>query len=120
MTPADHRGYLRYVLGAGEVVSQQQEYAPREGDYEAPGWDVDANYYDEERNKPTDSYLLSCFPSLGNPTQLNTLTPVPSQRIDTYYNHRILTITLDSGATLSFIRLSEAICWEFLSQATAN
>ena len=41
MTPADHRGYLRSVLGAGEVVSQNQEYAPREGDYEAPGWDVD-------------------------------------------------------------------------------
>lgn len=105
MTPADHRGYLRSVLGAGEADTEQYEYVPREEDYEAPGWDVDAKYY-EERNKSTESYMLSCF---GNFPQLNTLTPVPSQKIDTYYHNRILTITLDSGATLSFIRLNEAI-----------
>ena len=95
-------------MEAGDDVSQHQDEVFTEEDYEGFTWDVSAQYYDE-RNKSADSYPLSCFSSQGNNPQLNTLTPIPSQRIDTFYNHRVLTITLDSGATLSFIRRNVAI-----------
>ena len=37
---------------------------------------------------------------------LNHIIPVPSQRLDTIYHDQVVPITLDSGATISFIRLS--------------
>ena len=40
---------------------------------------------------------------------MNRITPVPSQILTVYYNDQPLNITLDSGATVSFIRLSVAI-----------
>jgi hypothetical protein len=37
---------------------------------------------------------------------LNCITPVPSQILTVYHNNQPLYIPLDSGATVSFIRLS--------------
>ena len=44
---------------------------------------------------------------------LNRITPVPSQILTVYHNNRPLNITLDSGATVSFIRLAVAIEHDF-------
>ena len=66
--------------------------------FNAPGWD-DIEY------GPCDVIGINSTKSYSAVTalQLNTLTPVPSQRLDTTYYERILPITLDLCATLSFI-----------------
>jgi hypothetical protein len=47
---------------------------------------------------------------------LNRITPVPSQILTVYNNNQPLNITLDSGATVSFIRLAVAIEHNFTIQ----
>ena len=39
---------------------------------------------------------------------MNRITPVPSQILTAHYNNHPINITLDSGATVSFIQLSVA------------
>ena len=48
-------------------------------------------------------------PHLEQDPSLNPITPIPSQILTAYYNSIPLNITLDSGATVSFIRLATAI-----------
>ena len=72
--------------------------------FQAPGWDMEDNLSCDVNGinytKPySDSTLI----------HLNTMTPVPSQRIDTSYHGMVLPVTLDSGATLSFMRLREVL-----------
>ena len=72
----------------------------RVGAYDAPGWDV--NLSDNDEINITESYSKSNLSN--NPIILSNITPIPSQLLDTFYGKMVLTITLDSGATLSFIR----------------
>ena len=112
LTSADKTD-LRAVLGVGEVeLCQDWKEEPRESRqdmFQAPGWDMEDNLSCDVKGinytKPySDSKLI----------HLNTMTPVPSQRMDTLYHGMILPVTLDSGATLSFMRL-----WEVLSLGIA-
>lgn len=48
-------------------------------------------------------------PHLEYDPSFNRITPVPSQILTVYYKEQPLNITLDSGATVSFIRLSTAM-----------
>ena len=103
--------------------------------YEAPGWDVGGGTDGEEGDGHSQETLkigrrhgeqhesVKCASDIINVTQsyncsslvqnnsvlLSTLTPIPSQTIDSIFNNVVLTITLDSGATLSFIRLDVAL-----------
>ena len=40
---------------------------------------------------------------------MNRITPVPSQILQVSYRNKLLDITLDSGATVSYIKLSKAV-----------
>jgi len=86
-------------------------------EYAAPGWDTgntdsDSNAYDSyNENKINDaSYLLPTFRTVSD-SKVNslyatcrTIFPVPSQVLEATYKGLSVQITLDSGATLSFIR----------------
>ena len=73
---------LRAILGAGEV-DEQQVWESRQEVYEVPGWDV----IDEPCDviKINDSKSYSCESSILSQIQLNTIMPIPSQRIDTHF-----------------------------------
>ncbi len=58
----------------------------------------------------------SLAPHLEFDPSLNGITPVPSQILTVYNNNQPLNITLDSGATVSFIRLAVAIEHNFTIQ----
>ena len=82
--------------------------------YRVPGWDLETDSDNETESSSEincESYLLSgLFPvvrgELEDPgrAQLNHILPIPSQILETNTDNGILPITLDSGATLSFIR----------------
>ena len=55
----------------------------------------------------------SLDPHLEFDPSFNRITPIPSQILTVYNDDRPLNITLDSGATVSFIRLAAAIEHEF-------
>jgi hypothetical protein len=92
---------LRAILGAGEVEDQVEELESRHDAFEAPGWDVEEIACIEKPINDTQSY--ACSSSMVSTVQLNTITPVPSQVMDTSFFDKVLSITLDSGATLSFV-----------------
>ena len=95
-----------------------QEVTPvddRMAEYSAPGWDVpgdqEDNYDSDECEINDNSYLAFNESRQESPQtnciivpQLNFISPVPSQTIQVSYNGKNFPITLDSGATISFIR----------------
>ena len=104
---------LRAILGSGEIDEQQDEDQGRHEVYEAPGWDIDDNESSVAEINLPGSYLnvlceQAASSQYGNPVVISTITPIPSQTLDTYLGQDRLTITLDSGATLTFIKLSVA------------
>ena len=101
LTTAD-KSNLRAVLGSGKAEDQEEVYDDeRHEAYEVPGWDVNENDPEDEINVK-ESYLTSL--SVATSVKLSTITPIPSQILSTSYNNLAMHITLDSGATLSFIR----------------
>ena len=81
----------------------------------APGWDTDENESGESDNSNDDGINYESYvPSLINNAlalqantlvpQCNLIQPKPSQVLATSFNNKKLPITLDSGATISFIR----------------
>ena len=86
------------------MEEQHEEWETRLEAFEAPGWDVE-EIACNDLNKNSPSYARSF--SIDSTIQLNTLTPMPSQRMDTLFNGKVYPITLDSGATLSFVRKNE-------------
>ena len=99
-----------------ESLSLTEEPKPRHQPYHAPGWDEQEqdseshdsdNDYDEINNDSYDDYSNNPYrryQANGLTLQLNVIKPVPSQVLITKYMGSILPITLDSGATISFIR----------------
>ena len=97
-----------------------EETQPRQEPYVVPGWDTEENdsdvneseLYDEIND---DQYATSlkptvpCFDANGLNLQLIIIQPIPSQILDTLFQGKPLPITLDSGATVSFIREDWAI-----------
>ena len=100
---------LRSVLGAGEVTEWPEEYELRNEVFEAPGWDIEENSCVDKEINTHESYTCSC--SLTLPVQLNTISPIASQILNTKHHDKSLPITLDSGATVSFVRLRDVIGW---------
>ena len=114
LTPAD-----RADLRAAEQVTEDCHLgAARLEAYEAPGWDADDDAADDKMyilndndNIYTefydDNFMDNSQQALGQlKPMLSPIIPVPSQRLDTIYLGQVVPITLDSGATISFIRLS--------------
>ena len=114
----------RADLRSAEVPPQHDTIVPdnRQQAYVVPGWDED----DEDEGSETEdlntniasmsindqSYLMpQSFPPCPIETnaltmsQSNRIIPIPSQVLETQFKNVKLPITLDSGATLSFIRL---------------
>ena len=85
--------------------------------YSVPGWDVedqdsDFNNTDTEDNEINDNSYAGPIINTAQVPQSNTLItgvnsikPIPSQIMLTQYEGGELPITLDSGATMSFIRM---------------
>ena len=108
LTKAD-RADLRGIQ-IGDTSEEQNTGAARWQSYRVPGWDLDTDSDDYDQDEPeinSESYVLSSlFPTNIYPrsSQLNKITPIPSQVMFAQSPTGLLPITLDSGATLSFIR----------------
>ena len=122
LTKAD-KADLRAVevpLLDGQEVSLQ----PRQHAYTVPGWDVedesdssgDDNSHDmaamtiNDKDYCQSSLIPPCLPQTNAITvvNFNRIVPVPSQILQTQIGGGIHPITLDSGATLSFVGLDFA------------
>ena len=117
LTSAD-RADLGGLLAVETLSLRDQE--PRTNTYSAPGWDEedsDSDNIDDVaaheinlESYPYSIHVNACkaaLPSLS--CQLNLIKPIPSQIIITSYYGQELPITLDSGATISFLREDWAI-----------
>ena len=117
LTSAD-RADLRGLSAVETPSSRDQE--PRTNAYSAPGWDEEDSDSDTNddvasheinlESYPYSIHVNACkavLPSLS--CQLNLIKPIPSQIIIASYNGQELPITLDSGATISFLREDWAI-----------
>ena len=100
---------LRAVLGAGEAELEYDEVEDRFEAYDAPGWDVQEDETGIVPKKINNSSSYIDVNSSALMINLNTIIPIPSQMLITTFNSRPLKVTLDSGATLSFIRLDVII-----------
>ena len=94
---------LTTAMATAEVTEDEEWDQCRSEAFEAPGWDVDVN---KDEIKESKSY--QCSYSCDDIVQLSTITPIPSQTLATHIGDLTLTVTLDSGATVSFIRLDIA------------
>ena len=102
-----------------ETVDDQSQAWGRTQTYSAPGWDVEETQEDNVIDSDNESEINdNTYPLLkfshDHHVQTNCITlptashivPVPSQVLWTVYGDIKLPITLDSGATISFIRAS--------------
>ena len=108
-------------LNAMETLSINDTGTARTAAYVAPGWDTEES--DSEQNESDginieindNNYVASIIPASGHAQSntlipvLNNIQPIPSQILLTHYNGHELPITLDSGATISFIK-REMVC----------
>ena len=106
-------------LNAMQTLTLDETPQGRPIAYNAPGWDTDESEFesndpDEENDEANDNnYIASMISVAGAQSntlipQLNVIQPVPSQVLLTQFKGMDLPITLDSGATISFIRLKVA------------
>lgn len=99
---------IKANVSAGVVTEVQEEQEPRRDDYEAPGWDVEEiTVNDNDGGINGGSYMCSSL--IIAPVQLNTISPIASQIMNTMHFSIIFPITLDSGATVSFVREREIL-----------
>ena len=96
-------------------VKESREMCLRTESFAAPGWDSNDNHDSEAYDTECDEinirpYTMSCnsesqrFQTNALIVQIGMITPVSSQIIEVQFRGSQLPITLDSGATLSFIR----------------